>query len=381
MKIACISTSRVPSLTANSIQMMKVCHALAQTGAEVRVFLPDTGEIPPDWPRMAQHYGLRTPFDVTWLPSNPRLRRYDFAFGALSKAAGWQADMVYTWLLPAAVLASSRRLPVIFEVHDRVTGRVAPLLFRNLLRSGGRKRLLVITRALQQRLHEQFGERFSGVDVQIAPNGVDLAQYDNLPDAPTARRQLGLTEGLTALYSGHFYAGRGMDLLRGLAERFPQVHFLWLGGQHEDVQQWKTRLAGAGLTNVTLTGFVEQARLPLYQAAADILLMPYERVIAGSSGGNSADICSPMKMFDYLAAGRAIISSDLPVFHEVLDDSTACLVKFGETQADTCTAWQAALQSLVDEPVRRAGLGLNARQSAQRHTWIERARRALKNFA
>ena len=72
-----------------------------------------------------------------------------------------------------------------------------------------------------------------------------------------------------------------------------------------------------------MTGFIENSKLPLYQAACDILLMPYENAIAGSSGGNSVDICSPMKMFEYMAVGRAIISSDLPVIHEVLDNETA----------------------------------------------------------
>ena len=68
-------------------------------------------------------------------------------------------------------------------------------------------------------------------------------------------------------------------------------------------------------------------KLRLYQAACDILLMPYEKAIAGSSGGNSVDICSPMKMFEYMAAGRAIISSDLPVIHEMLDEGRLCFVR------------------------------------------------------
>ena len=45
--------------------------------------------------------------------------------------------------------------------------------------------------------------------------------------------------------------------------------------------------------NITLTGFVRNEQLPMYQAAADILLMPYERVITGSSGGNSSSLRQP----------------------------------------------------------------------------------------
>ncbi len=54
--------------------------------------------------------------------------------------------------------------------------------------------------------------------------------------------------------------------------------------------------------------------------------MPYEREIGISSGGgHSAQVSSPMKMFEYLAAGRAIVASDLPVFREVLNERNAVL--------------------------------------------------------
>jgi len=62
----------------------------------------------------------------------------------------------------------------------------------------------------------------------------------------------------------------------------------------------------------------------LYQAAADVLLMPYSSSFGGSGGGNIARVSSPLKMFEYLASGRAILASDIPVLREVLTDKTAC---------------------------------------------------------
>lgn len=103
--------------------------------------------------------------------------------------------------------------------------------------------------------------------------------------------------------------------------------------------------------------------------------MPYERSIAGSSGGNSADICSPMKMFDYLACGRAILSSDLPVLHEVLNENNAVFAPPENVQA-----WSAALRSLQADTQRRSALGRQARMDAERFSWRERARKALAGF-
>ena len=77
MKIAIITNSRIPSLTANSIQAMKVCQALVQLGHDIRLYAPRETE-PADWEQLAAHYGLSTSFEIEWLPSIPALKRYDF---------------------------------------------------------------------------------------------------------------------------------------------------------------------------------------------------------------------------------------------------------------------------------------------------------------
>jgi len=103
--------------------------------------------------------------------------------------------------------------------------------------------------------------------------------------------------------------------------------------------------------------------------------MPYERVIAGSSGGNSADYCSPMKMFEYMACGRAILSSDLPVLREVLNESNAVLCPPEDTEA-----WDVAFGALLDNSVQRQALGCRARQDVTAYTWQARAGKALEGF-
>jgi glycosyltransferase involved in cell wall biosynthesis len=148
-----------------------------------------------------------------------------------------------------------------------------------------------------------------------------------------------------------------------------------VGGKPEDVTQWQARVDSAGLKNVTLTGFVPKMKLPLYQAAGDVLLMPYEQAIAGSSGGNSAEICSPMKMFDYLASGRVIISSELPVLHEVLNENNAIFCP--PTDA---AAWVNALQTIQREPDKMAALSKQSRLDASRYSWQNRAKLALSGM-
>jgi glycosyltransferase involved in cell wall biosynthesis len=79
-----------------------------------------------------------------------------------------------------------------------------------------------------------------------------------------------------------------------------------------------------------------------------------------------------MKLFEYLACGRAILCSDLPVLHEVLNPENAVLLPPDDTQA-----WVNALKSLQAEPERRGKLAAKARQVAVLYTWEARAAQVL----
>jgi glycosyltransferase involved in cell wall biosynthesis len=379
MKITCISASEVPSSNANSIQVMKACQALAQLGHTVQLLVPAAGgerfsdeKLSPS--KLASFYGLAATFPIEWLPAAPRLRRYDFSWRAVQRARRWGANAVYAWPPQAAVLALLRGLPVLFEMHGEPEGSFGPSLFRLFLSLPGRKRWLPITQALVDLLAGRYP--VARVPYCVSPNGVDPERFANLPEPSLARQTLGLPEQPTVGYTGHLYAGRGVSLLVELARHFPQVHFLWVGGHPADVEHWRGQLASANIPNVTLTGFVENSRLPLYQAASDVLLMPYERVISGSGGGNSAAYASPMKMFEYMACGRAIISSNLPVIGEVLNDHNAMLCP-----PEEAGAWVSALGGLLADPSRRQALARAALQDAQAYTWLERERKALEGFA
>jgi glycosyltransferase involved in cell wall biosynthesis len=83
-----------------------------------------------------------------------------------------------------------------------------------------------------------------------------------------------------------------------------------------------------------------------------------------------------MKMFDYLACGRAILTSDLPVFHEVLNQANACFCPPGDL-----LAWTQALAGLLQDTPRRQALAAQARLDSTRYSWKDRAHRALEGFA
>jgi glycosyltransferase involved in cell wall biosynthesis len=367
MKIAAIAGSTIPSDTANSIQVMKACQALVQIGHDVTLLVPGFKNSSID---LQQHYGLQTEFPIEWLSSSSRRR---FTWDSVRQAHARKADLIYSWFPQSAVFGLLHGMPVVFEIHLQPTGLFGPVWHHLLASLGGRKRLAAITRALVNLLQRYFHMDLPADEVVIAPNGVELERFHALPDSVTARRQLGFHEAPTVMCTGHLYAGRGADLFLALAKSLPQAQFVWVGGRPEAIETWKRLVESE---NVTFTSFIPNRDLPLYQAAADILLMPYSSSIMGSSGSaDSAAVASPMKMFEYMAAGRAIVSSDLPVIREVLNEKNVVFCK-----ADEVGDWRLEIETLLSDDNRRIELGKQAQQDVQGYTWIARAQRIMNGF-
>jgi glycosyltransferase involved in cell wall biosynthesis len=101
--------------------------------------------------------------------------------------------------------------------------------------------------------------------------------------------------------------------------------------------------------------------------------MPYPRSGIGVATGDSDTYrwCSPMKMFEYMATGAPIITSDLPVLGEVLRHEHNALV----APADDVASWQHAIARLVADPALAGRLAQQAfADLVQGHTWDTRVR-------
>ena len=412
MNVVAIAGSTIPSDTANSIQVMKACSALVQLGHTVTLVVPGDRELgignwesgignqelgivqrPTSNVNLKVHYGLQTDFPIEWLASTSRRM---FTRQAVQRARALKLDVLYTWFPQSAVFGLLYKIPTIFEIHIQPTGLFGPAWHQAFARLRGRKRLVSITRALVDVLERDFHIRMNPADIVIAPNGVDLERFASLPSTPElARRQLNLPSAPTVMCTGHLYAGRGADLFLALAKSIPQAHFVWVGGRPDDIAAWKGRAEAQNISNLTFTGFIPNQNLPLYQSAADILLMPYSRSILGSSGtADSASVASPMKMFEYMAAGRAIVTADLPVIREVLNEKNAVFCEpsaiIGGRDASSrdhnshselvIRNWRLEIERLLVDEERRRELGKQAQRDVEGYTWLARAERILDGF-
>ncbi|MEZ5316045.1 MAG: glycosyltransferase family 4 protein [Vicinamibacterales bacterium] len=402
MTVIYFADTRFPIERANGLQSMATCQALAAAGHAVHlVTRPDAAPMPRD---PFEFYGLpptdQLTFETIGTSRRPAVRRLKFLLGATRRAMGARDAIVYTRDLGVAalllVLPRSRRPRVVYESHGvssvvaaempRLLGKpqLAPsrLKLARLERQDRRvwrraAAYVTITSALADDLAGRFGPRD---EVFVVPDGAAMpaapgAAPGAAPAADSATAGPPVAAGATAAagppvaaYAGHLYPWKGVDVfVRALAEA-PGVRGLIVGGHpgEADLDRVQGLVGELGLEDrVDITGLVRPAEVANRLAAASILVLP------NTASAISLRYTSPLKLFEYLALGRAIVASDLPAIREVLtDDETALLVAPGDS-----AALAAALERLAADPALLARLSRAAAALAPAYSWDERARR------
>jgi glycosyltransferase involved in cell wall biosynthesis len=207
------------------------------------------------------------------------------------------------------------------------------------------------------------------LDLLLARNGADV------PSGPLQPCPLGGRPDVRRFgYVGSLFPGKGMETIAALAARLPDVDFHVVGGGRAELEAWRTRTAS--LTNLIYHGFVDNVEVPAYLAAMDVLLAP-PRVVTRSVGGREFGIwMSPLKIFQYMAAGKPIIASDLPHVREILQhEQTALLVP-----AEDMEAWVAAVRQLEVPGLARRLAGAAHADLVHRFTWTAKARTVVDHL-
>jgi glycosyltransferase involved in cell wall biosynthesis len=365
MKIAYLSSAAVPSNSAHSLQVMKMCQAMQQEGHAVTLILPPVdGKSPSaDLDRM---YGIKTRFEVYRVNLPPILGRRGLALALSGQAARLLPDMVYTRGIDIAWAAAARGLRTAVEIHALPAGWLGPWYLRMLARNLS-VRMITISRPLEDLLRRGYPALINQ-PILVAPDAVDLERYRDLPSPRQARGRLGFPpERFTAGYFGSLVAGRGLEQIIDLAGRLPEVSFYILGGDPTTIDRWKRHASNR--ENLRWKAHVPNAELPLYQAACDALLMPYQKEVTIQGKGNTAEIMSPMKLYEYMATGRLILASDLPALRVILNENNSVLLP-----GDSIDSWAAVLEKARRAKAWAGSLAKQARKDVQPHTWHNRVR-------
>ncbi|RTY35187.1 glycosyltransferase [Chlorobium phaeovibrioides] len=368
MRIAYLASSCIPSRTANSIHVMKMSQAFACNGHDICLIVPDRPDcMEHDVGDVFAYYGVQRVFELWYRPwSKLPGRSFLNALSSARAARLWQAELVYgrnvLALFFAAFLGSKG---VVFESHHPIEDSPALIrkMFAVLLARKSFLGMVVITDALKRHYEERWPELAGRV--LVAPDGADPMDCRQMPEILPGRR-----DAIKVGYVGNMYAGKGMELIALLVSRCPWADFHLVGGTEGDILYWQSKMHG--VHHVYFHGYVPHGQTRAFIAACDILLLPNQNSVS-THGERSTDIgkwTSPLKLFEYMAAGKAIVASNLPVLCEILEQGRNALLCDPAGPAE----WQAALEQLRDNPGLRDVLAGAAKLDFEkRYSWSQRA--------
>ncbi len=176
-------------------------------------------------------------------------------------------------------------------------------------------------------------------------------------------------------YVGSLYKGRGIDVLIKMAIALPQHNFNIYGGEDNQIDLLEKELISKGITNIDIFGHIPNSEVPQILCNQDILLMPYQKKVQVRGSEDTAKWMSPMKMFEYMASGRVIISSDLPVIREVLNEDNAYLVP-----PEDSNAWINIIKHIKDNKEEALQKANRAKQDVKQYSWKNRAKKILETI-
>jgi len=206
--------------------------------------------------------------------------------------------------------------------------------------------------ATAARLAERYGDGEQAQKITVLPNGVDWPL--TLPEKDWAHA------GRHVVYSGSFFAWKGVADLVQAAGELPGCHITLLGGNAAQVRREQERKPAAG-AELDFRGHVPHREVARALQSACIAVLP-------NRDDPDSRFTSPIKLFEYMAAGCAIVASDLPALRDILPADAAVWARPGDARA-----LADALRGLAADPVRAQALGARVRELARGLTWQARA--------
>ncbi len=379
-----LANNRLPTEKAHGLQIVQMCEALAGAGYNVTLVTAHRRNTPtlPGARDVWDYYGVARTFAFRRLPT---LDLIDLV------PVRWQLIpfvlQTLTYLLALAVWLLFRRPDVIFTrdgwiaaAAHRVRPRAALVYEVHQLHHGPGQRMQawVLRRAcavpVTAHLAEELRKR-GATRLQVEHDGVRLARFENLPSRAEARATLGLPlEAVVLGYVGQVHTmrmGKGLDTLIDAvalaAKNGAAVDLLLVGGPQAGIDALRAQWIALGLdpSRLHAVGQVPPGDVPRYLAAMEIGVMPLPWT------EHFAYYASAIKLFEYMAAGCAVLASDLPSTAEVVRDGESALL----CPPGDAAAFADAIARLADDPALRARLADQARQEVLHYTWDARAAR------
>jgi glycosyltransferase involved in cell wall biosynthesis len=394
VRLIYLANARLPTEKAHGRQIVKMCEAFSHGGATVELLYPRRRQ-PGGFKGSRDihgYYGVERIFDARETPNIDVLRvtrhlpalaelgaaniqAVAWGYSAAHRAAREHADLYYTREVPLASWLSRLRVPTVLELHAMPGTRDAAMIRR--VASKKHLRAVVLTKFIRGALIK-LG--IPGSSIVVEPDGFDPRSFQDMPARSQARDQLGLpTDGSIIGHAGELLQ---MGVEKGISELMMAMEFvirshptelICVGGPDDAADRYRSKargtetLAGA----VKFIGRVPPSHVPIWLKAFDVAVIPLPDL------PHYRWAASPLKLFEYMAAGVPIVASRLPSLEEVLVDRRNALLARPGDPVDLATQ----ILNVLEDGQLAHRLSSAALQDVRSYTWDARAARILRENA
>ena len=356
MKIVYIAETSLTNNSAYTHHVIKMCDAFSQLNQDVVLYIPKLHKNV-KFDDIEKKYLLlsKKKFKIKSL-INFKLTNFFFKIffllQVLKNISKDKPNVILTRSFISSIILSSFKIKHMLEIHSEFQSFTKFLMIHlNFINSSYISKKILISESLNKIF------KFNKNEYIVLHDGVDVKNFSGFSEKSNIKK---------VSYVGSFYKGRGIELILYLAKKFPNLMFELYGQANNN---FKT-----DLKNVKIYDYVNYCNVPNILCNSDLLLMPYsKKVSVRSKTLNTADYCSPLKMFDYLAAGRVIVSSKLDGICEVLKHKKNAII----VEDFDYKTWEKEINNILDNKYDITNIQKNAFNTANEFTWVKRVSKIL----
>ena len=350
-----IAELNLPNKSAYSIHVMKMCEAFSKLGYKTNLLIINNINLL----NIFKNYNIKYNFRLISIFNKPInlnfILRLVFACKILTNKFEKNSIFISRSII-FALIASTIKKNVILELHHQITG-FSKILYNFLKFVNLTKNLKFIF--LHKKL-KQFYKIKNSKSI-ILDDSADINSFKNQKNKKKLKN--------TCVYIGSFFEGKGVEQILRLAKINKKIFFHIYGE--------KKYLKYQGIEkNVKVFDYVSYSKIPKILSQYEVALMPYQQKVKGRSSINIEKYMSPLKMFDYLAARKIIIASDLKVYKHILRNNHNCRL----VEINNDKNWSKAIHLSFINNKKNRELRKNAFLIAKTYSWDNRAIK-ITNFA
>ena len=365
MKICYLANSAIPSSTASSIQIVKMCEAFSQLDNEVTLITANTKIIDRD---IFDFYNEKKKFRITKLKKFNTfplgIKYYLFSLFSIFESFKYKPDIYITRNFFSCFLLTLFKKKTIIELHHDLTieSRIVRFLIKDLkfLKSKYIKLAIAITKGVKKEY--------------VSNNYIDNHKINILPSGSSLiiKKKKSLKKKSFKIgYFGSLYRSRGLELIQKLA-RIDKKNSYHVYGNLSMLNYKKYKTS---IPNLHYSNYVPYKVITKHMCDMDILIIPYVSTITVAGDvGDITKFTSPLKLFDYLAAGKMIMCSDFKVLREIVDMRNVIFIKNYKNPF----SWKMEIRKISHQSQKQLIMAHNNNKLSKNYTLKRRAKKIIE---